>query len=457
MRFNSSSIGLAFAFVTAGMATIHVATAQTVTVRVPNCQEPMYRFAFNGVSFTKVAQLSGENGMLTLPNDVEQTSVVYIGPESGGQIPIVLDGKESFAVSGNCKALAQAVITGSPSNDAYNALKQEMAQLKEESVKLTQQLSLAPVNSPAYAKAQTDLKANDDQRVKRFEALDRQADGFQAAVWAADLYTSFANTQKGYNSELDYFANERFQYADFSKTSFAGNPWVFESFREVTGILLQSGLPAEAAAEYLQGYLALAVNYPATHKLALGGVIATLRQSQSPIALTFAKEYIRRYGIEEPEAAEVLGAEVQRLSAFSGEQPAPEFTQALIDGSGESGPQDFRGKILLIDFWASWCGPCRRENPNVVATYNDFKDQGFEILGVSLDKTQSAWEGAVEKDGLTWTHVSDLRGWTNDAARQYGVNSIPATFLLDRDGKVVARNLRGDALRAKVAELMAAE
>ena len=452
MRLNSSSFGLALAlFSTAALS------AQTVTVRVPNCPEPIYRFAFNGVNFTKVARLSGENGTLTLPNDVERTTVVYIGPESGGQIPVVLDGKESFAISGNCKALAQAVITGSKSNDDYNALKREMAELKEESVKLTQQLGLAPVNSPAYTKAQAELKVNDDRRIKRFEALDQQADGFQAAVWAADLYTSFANTQKGYSSELDYFANERFQYADFSKTSFAGNPWVFESFREVTGILLQSGLPAEAAAEYLQGYLALAVNYPATHKMALGGVIATLRQTQSPIALTFAKEYITRYGTEEPDAAETLDAEVKRLSAFSGKQPAPDFTQALIDGSGESGPQDFRGKVLLIDFWASWCGPCRRENPNVVATYNEFKGQGFEILGVSLDKTQAAWAGAVASDGLTWTHVSDLRGWTNAAAQQYGVNSIPATFLLDREGKIVARNLRGEALRAKVAELVAAE
>ncbi len=452
MRYAStlSALGLVLLGSTATLA-------QTVTVRVPNCPEPLYRFAFNGVSFTKVAQLTGENGTLSLANDVERTTVVYIGPESGGQIPIVLDGKEDFTISGNCKALAQAVITGSASNDAYNALKQEMAELKAASVKLTQALNLAPVNSPASAQAQADLKANDEQRVARFDALNQEADGFQAAVWAADLYTSFANTQKGYGSELEYFANERFQYADFSKTSFAGNPWVFESFREVTGILLQSGLPAEAAAQYLQGYLSLAVNYPATHKMALGGVIATLRQQQSPVALDFAKEYISRYGLEEPEAADILGAEVTRLSAFSGEQPAPEFMQALLDGSGETGPQDFRGKILLIDFWASWCGPCRRENPNVVATYNEFKDKGFEILGVSLDKTQAAWEGAVAKDGLTWTHVSDLRGWTNEAARQYGVSSIPATFLLDREGKIVARNLRGEALRAKVAELVVAE
>lgn len=428
--------------------------AQTVTVRVPGCAEPIHRYAFNGVNFTKVADLADADGAYELPNDVTRTQVVYVGPASGGQIPIVLDGKESFTITGNCKSLNKAIITGSPANDEYNAVKQEMAALKQESQSLTQKLGLAPQDTPAGEQALADLKANDAKRIARLEELQAGEDDFLASVWAADLYTSFANDQKGYGNELEYFANERFQYADFSLPSFGNNPWVFESFREVTKVLLQSGLPAEAAAQYLQGYLALAVNYPEVHKLALGGIVATLRQQQSPVAGAFAKQYLDTYGATEPAAAKVLAGEVERLSAFSGETAAPEFTQELLTG-GTAGPQDYRGKILLIDFWASWCGPCRRENPNVVRMYNEFKDDGFEILGVSLDKNRGSWEGAVEKDGLTWPHVSDLRGWSNEAARQYGVSSIPATFLLDREGKIVARNLRGEALHAKVAELVA--
>ena len=441
-------------FALSATALASVLPAQTVTVRTPNCPEPLYRFAFNGVNFAKVAELTGADGTYTLANDVDRVQVAYVGPASGGQIPIVLDGTESYTITGNCKSLKTAVITGSDANDAYNAVKKEMAALKAESNSLSQKLSLAPVESPAYEAAKADLQANDVKRVARLEQLQSEGEDFLAAVWAADLYTSFANSQKGYSNELEYFANERFQYADFSDAAFGGNPWVFESFREVTKILLQSGLPAEPAGEYLRQMLALADNYPAAHKLALGGVVATLRAQQSPIAGAFAKTYLERYGATEPEAAAMLTAEVSRMEAFAGEKPAPEFTQELLSG-GEAGPQDYRGKILLIDFWASWCGPCRRENPHVRKVYEEFRDDGFEILGVSLDKSRDRWAGAVEKDGLTWPQVSDLGGWSNDAARLYGVSSIPATFILDREGKIVARNLRGEALREKVAELVA--
>jgi len=132
---------------------------------------------------------------------------------------------------------------------------------------------------------------------------------------------------------------------------------------------------------------------------------------------------------------------------------APDFSQATPEGQQLS-LSSLRGKVVLIDFWASWCRPCRMENPNVVRVYNKYKDKGFEILGVSLDKTKDAWTGAIQQDGLTWKHVSDLAFWNNAVAQQYGVSSIPYTILLDRDGKVLAKNLRGPALEAKLAEVL---
>jgi peroxiredoxin len=113
-----------------------------------------------------------------------------------------------------------------------------------------------------------------------------------------------------------------------------------------------------------------------------------------------------------------------------------------------------KGKVVLIDFWASWCGPCRRENPNVVRAYNKYKDKGFEIYGVSLDKDGSKWKYAIQKDGITWIQVSDLKGWSNVAAKRYKVSSIPQTVLLGRDGRIIAKNLRGAALDAKLAEVL---
>lgn len=120
-----------------------------------------------------------------------------------------------------------------------------------------------------------------------------------------------------------------------------------------------------------------------------------------------------------------------------------------------------RGNIVLVDFWASWCGPCRGENPNVVATYNKYKDlkfkgaKGFKIFSVSLDNNSSAWTNAIKADGLIWPdHVSDLRGWQSAAAAMYGVNSIPTNFLLDSKGVIIAKGLRGEALGEELSKLL---
>lgn len=113
------------------------------------------------------------------------------------------------------------------------------------------------------------------------------------------------------------------------------------------------------------------------------------------------------------------------------------------------------GKVTIVDFWASWCGPCRKENPNVVAIYKELHSKGLNIVGVSLDKEAAAWKEAIAKDGLTWTQVSNLKFWDEPIAAQYGVQSIPATFILDATGKVVAQDLRGPELRAKILELLA--
>ncbi|WP_210515433.1 TlpA disulfide reductase family protein [Hymenobacter terricola] len=148
-----------------------------------------------------------------------------------------------------------------------------------------------------------------------------------------------------------------------------------------------------------------------------------------------------------------LTARLEPLRATAQGSMAPEIDLPTPAGA-KMALSSLRGKYVLIDFWASWCGPCRQENPNVVKAYNQFKDKGFTIYSVSLDQDKAKWEKAIASDGLTWNHVSDLASWNSVAAAAYGVKAIPQSFLIDPKGRIIAKNLRGEALAAKLAEVL---
>ncbi len=155
--------------------------------------------------------------------------------------------------------------------------------------------------------------------------------------------------------------------------------------------------------------------------------------SNSPIAMEF---------VENVKAMEVLA-----IGAI-----APEIS--LPNPDGEIVPlSSLRGNYVLVDFWAQWCRPCRMENPNVVAMYNKYHDEGFEVYGVSLDRTREKWLQGIEEDGLHWTQVSDLKYWNSEAARTYGITGIPFSILVDPEGRIIGKNLRGAALQQKLAEI----
>ena len=148
-----------------------------------------------------------------------------------------------------------------------------------------------------------------------------------------------------------------------------------------------------------------------------------------------------------------IAAQIAKLESTAIGQIAPNFTITTPEGESIS-LYDIKGKVKLIDFWASWCGPCRGENPHVVEIYKEYHPKGLEIFGVSLDNNKEAWVKAIADDGLVWKHGSDLKGWQSAPAQLYSVSGIPHTVLLDENNKIIAKNLRGDELKQRIAELL---
>ncbi len=168
---------------------------------------------------------------------------------------------------------------------------------------------------------------------------------------------------------------------------------------------------------------------------------------------SYTKDFVAVYEQFNQQAA-AAQAQKQAVESTAVGAQAPEIDLPNPDGKNIK-LSSLKGKVVLIDFWASWCGPCRMEMPNVVNTYNKYKAKGFTVYSVSLDKEANAWKNSIKSLGMTWENqVSDLKFWQCEAAQRYGVNGIPATFLLDKDGKIVATNLRGAELEKKVAELL---
>ena len=148
-----------------------------------------------------------------------------------------------------------------------------------------------------------------------------------------------------------------------------------------------------------------------------------------------------------------LAQQVEQNTKAGYGKPLDNFTQADTSGKDVS-LSSFKGKYVLVDFWASWCGPCRAENPNVLNTFTKFKDKNFTVLGISLDRAKQPWVDAIAADGLAWTQVSDLKFWNNSVAQQFGIQSIPQNFLLDPQGNLIGKNLRGAALDYKLSRIL---
>jgi len=275
---------------------------------------------------------------------------------------------------------------------------------------------------------------------------------FLGKLAAIDSYKNYAVDKRNYTSEVEHFGKEYFADVALEDPAYDHLTYLFEAFREYANILGKTNAPALQVNNYIEHSLKRIDSDRPAFKTALGGIVLGLQSAQHPSFLYFGDLFIHKYKNPKADYIVMLESQLENARALQDGGIAPDFTAKTPEGE-ELSLSDLKGQYVLIDFWASWCGPCRKENPNVVKLYEKYHEKGFEILGVSLDNNKSRWLAAIEKDGLEWPHISDLKGWQSGPAKIYGVRSIPSTVLLDKEGKIIVRNLRAHQLKGKLKEI----
>ena len=429
--------------------------AKTVEVVVQgvNCDQvnEMHLFEFDGLGFEQIQSATkNADGEFVFKVNTEGKQFRYVGTEVGKFKSVILGEEEKVILKGDCKAFNRA---SSPEgfNYEYNTM---MSQIRNNSNK---EKNIATrfakqYRDPVKKEALTKEFAILDQSKKELIESYAQKDKWLGEVAGLYTYYSYQNSGTDLPNELVYFGNEYFAQADLKSEAFDNMPLLFDVFNKYSTTLSKvRGLPVAELEKFIALNLDKLPENSDAQKMALGGVLSGLRSANNPLFISYAKKYLEQF-CEDSKGCQNLKNQIKNAESFVVGAEAPDFTLKNLAGEPVS-LSDFKGKVVLIDFWASWCGPCRKDNPHVVELYNKYKKDGFEILGVSLDKTKDRWEQAVAKDNLTWTHVSDLKGWQNEVAQMYSVKSIPHTVLLDEEGKIIARKLRGPQLDQKLVSI----
>ena len=424
----------------------------TVKVETVGCSDPLSLYTFDGTAFKPALTVEGIEGVYTFEIPKTTHKFYYFGPDATALKPLILGEEENIILVESCDGSQTLQIQNSYINRQYQDLKIVFSQLAKESQSAVMTFRRGMKNPELKTEGIAMMAKIDEKRIAILDSL-KQANPFLARVSALNTYLSYYNYgQEKYSNEIAYFANEFFQFVDWKDEGFHELPWVYEGFKSYSTTLSKVYKKPEDFQTAVDPILDGIPEKSMAEKLALGGVLTVLRKASHPSFSHYARRFIDHFGVADPQAGVDLAAEIQRMSSFVVGGEAPDFTQFTPEGEPLK-LSELRGKVVLVDFWASWCGPCRKENPHVRRLYDEYKSQGFEVLGVSLDRTKDRWVQAIEKDQLEWLHVSDLKGWKNEVAQLYRVSSIPHTMLLDREGKIIARGLRGAQLEAKLKEI----
>jgi len=443
---------LTIGFVSYNFTTPAKKNVVTLTAEVSSCGEELGLYRFDGVGF-KLLQTTKAKDQEPFVFEVEakETTILYLGQAKKQKRPIVFGPEKEIHLKGDCQNIRTAVFLKSDWNKQYDEVIKKIQANKTLKKRYQQRLQQSK-GSVAGVKAYEENMINLDREVNIFIDSISAGNPFLGKLAAIDSYKSYAVDKRNYPGEVEHYGKEFFADVPLEDPAYDHLTFLFEAFREYSNTLGKTNAPANVVNEYIEYSLKRIESNRPAFKIALGGVALGLQSAQHPSFIYFGELFIHKYKDPKAEYIVALEQQINNAKALQTGGLAPDFTAKTPEGE-EMSLSDLKGQYVLIDFWASWCGPCRRENPKVVKLYEKYHDKGFEILGVSLDNNKSKWAAAIEKDGLEWPHISDLKGWQSGPAKIYGVRSIPSTVLLDKEGKILVRNLRAHQLKGELEKI----